>query len=62
MKAIVLVALLCSMASAWWDRGHLLTARVAQIILEKEDPDTYQQSVNILKKLKETDPQWTESE
>jgi hypothetical protein len=50
------------MASAWWDRGHLLTARVAQLILEKEDPNTLQQSLNILQTLKETDPQWTESE
>ena len=65
MKLLFLVGYLISIASAQmcsWDYGHLLTARIAQIILEKEDPKTLKSAQAILETLKITDPSWTESE
>jgi hypothetical protein len=29
MKSLLVVCMLLSLASAWWDHGHLLTARIA---------------------------------
>jgi len=40
--------MLLSVASAWWDHGHLLTARIAQNILEKQDPETMNSALTIL--------------
>lgn len=62
MKTLIVVGLLLSVVSAWWDHGHLLTARIAENILEKEDPETYNSVLQILSKLKETDPNWTVNE
>lgn len=50
------------MAAAWWDRGHLLTARIAQYVLEESDPNTYNAAISILQPLRDIDPEWTVSE
>lgn len=62
MNKLLIIGILLSAVNAWWDHGHLLTARIAQNILEKEDPETYDSILEILKKLKETDPDWTVNE
>jgi len=38
-KALIFIVLATSV-SAWWGKGHLLAARIAYDILEKESPDT----------------------
>ena len=62
MKSMLVISMLLSAASAWWDHGHLLTARVAEKILSKEDPTTYNNALAILHTLKETDPNFTINE
>merc|ERR1719453_653049 len=62
MKAIAIVSLLLSVATAWWDHGHLLTALIAEKILLEEDAGTHEQVINILETLKIADPKWTTSE
>lgn len=62
MKSIYLLLCLVGIANAWWDYGHLLTARIAQSILEKDDPKTLKAVLSILETLKITDPKWTQNE
>ena len=59
---LILILTCISVAACWWDYGHLLTARIAQSILEKEDPKTLKAVNQILETLKITDPKWTENE
>jgi len=50
-KALIFIVLATSV-SAWWGKGHLLAARIAYDILEKESPDTTLSTVQrILKPL-----------
>ncbi len=37
-KSLASLALLAATAHAWWDKGHLIAARVAYDILQEEDP------------------------
>jgi hypothetical protein len=37
-KSFASIVLLATQAQAWWDKGHLIVARVAYDILEAEDP------------------------
>ena len=66
MKSLLIISMLLSLTTAWWDKGHLLTARIAQLLLEEENGSVGQQKFNrtleILHKLKITDPAWTNSE
>jgi RNAse (barnase) inhibitor barstar len=48
--------------SAWWDNGHLLTARIAFDVLNEESPSTVNAVNKILAPLREVDPSWTTSE
>jgi hypothetical protein len=61
MKFFALAALLGT-SQAWWGPGHLLVARIAQDILEKESPATLEQVLSILKALKSNDPGYTKGE
>jgi len=61
MKFFALAALLGS-TQAWWGPGHLLVARIAQDILEKESPATFDKVLTILHALKINDPGYTEAE
>ena len=61
MKFFALAALLGS-TQAWWGPGHLLVARIAQDILEKESPATLDQVLSILAPLKTQDPGYTKWE
>lgn len=62
MKTLAIIALFLSLANAWWDHGHLLTALIAEKILLKEDSKTHDQALTILETLKIADPKWTTSE
>lgn len=37
-KSFLITAALAGAAQAWWDKGHLLVARIAYDILERENP------------------------
>jgi len=61
MKFFAFAALLGS-TQAWWGPGHLLVARIAQDIMEKEDPAAFEKVLTILHALKINDPGYTEGE
>ena len=48
--------------TAWWDNGHLLTARIAFDVLQVESPETIEEVNKILAPLRDSDPAWTTSE
>ena len=56
------IATVLGAVSAWWDNGHLLTARIAYDVLEKESPETIEAVNQILMPLRSSDPSWTTSE
>jgi len=58
----IITGALCSSVSAWWNQGHLLTARVAYDILEEKSPQTVKDVTNVLSYLKSSDPNWTVNE
>ena len=58
----VIIASSSAVIQAWWDKGHLLVARIAQDILEKESPETLQNIENLLGILKKSDPDLTKKE
>ena len=60
LKTTSIVAL--STVSAWSSAGHLLVARIAYDILEKESPSTVTKVESVLKILKDSQPSWTEKE
>ena len=60
--ATIVLSLLANSASAWWANGHLFTARIAQKMLEKQDPATFKKVNDILAPLKESDPKDTANE
>ena len=65
MKVIyltIVLSLIVNQANAWWATGHLLVARIAQTLLEKQDPDTFKKINDILAPLKESDPKDTSTE
>ena len=37
-KSFLITAALAGAAQAWWDKGHLIVARIAFDILQKENP------------------------
>jgi hypothetical protein len=37
-KSFLITAALAGAAQAWWDKGHLLVARIAYDILQRENP------------------------
>jgi hypothetical protein len=47
---------------AWWNNGHLITARVAYDLLQQSSPETIKDVEAILKVLKLSDPGWTVNE
>lgn len=49
-------------ASAWWDNGHLLVARIAQDILAAQNPTVLAQVEDILGVLAKSDPSYTQYE
>lgn len=61
MKFASLVLLVGS-ASAWWDNGHLITARIAEDILRAQNPEVLTKVESILAVLKKSDPSYTEFE
>lgn len=61
MKFAAIAALIGS-TQAWWGPGHLLVARIAQDILEKESPETLSNVLTILHELKVQDPGYTKGE
>ena len=56
------LSLLTNQANAWWGTGHLLVARIAQNLLEKQDPETLKKVNDILAPLKASDPKDTKDE
>jgi hypothetical protein len=62
MKYLTIIALLVSLTNAWYGTGHLLVARVAQNLLEKNDPTTFKKVLDILAILKRDDASWTKEE
>jgi len=62
MKFITILAIFVSATNAWWGTGHLLVARIAETLLEKNDPDTFKAVLEMLTELKKTHPAWTENE
>jgi hypothetical protein len=47
---------------AWFGKGHLLTARVANDLLEENSPETIRHIETILNVLKETNAEWVQKE
>ena len=58
----IIVGALCSTVSAWWNQGHLLTARVAHDILQENSPQTVNDVTQVLSYLKKSDAGWTVNE
>ena len=59
---LLTVSALVSSTSAWWGDGHMLVARIAQSILEKQNPASLKSTEAILSVLKKSDPSWTTAE
>ena len=57
-----LIIALLSSVTAWWDHGHLLTARIAYDVLQKDSPGTIDAVNNLLEPLREADPKLTKTE
>lgn len=51
-NSLVALSLLAAQAAAWWDKGHLIAARIAYDILESEDPAALQGANDMLAILK----------
>jgi hypothetical protein len=41
-RIIIGLIVLMKACSCWWDLGHMLVAKVAEVTLLKEDPDAYE--------------------
>lgn len=54
MRKSLVTSALINGASAWYGTGHLLTARVANDILEKESPQTIKDIEEVLAILKKS--------
>jgi hypothetical protein len=48
--------------NAWWGTGHLLVARIANNLLEKQSPSTLSNVESLLKVLELSDPTYTKDE
>ena len=59
MQKKICFALLTSQVQAWGSAGHLLVARIANDLLEKESPKTIENVTQILTVLKQDFPTWT---
>ena len=59
---LLTVSALVSSTSAWWGDGHMLVARIAQSILENQNPASLKSTEAILSVLKKSDPSWTTAE
>ena len=57
IEAILCLYTVC--IRAWYGSGHLLVARVAYEILQKENPETVDNVEKTLLILKKSDPDWT---
>jgi len=62
MNYIIIVAILLNMVRGWWGTGHLLVARIAQFQLEKKDPETLKEALDLLSELKRTGSAWADKE
>jgi hypothetical protein len=62
MKSFIAVSVLAGATQAWWDSGHLLTARRAYDLLEVENPAALNFANAALAPLKRHYPDITESE
>ena len=51
-----------NLVQAWSGIGHVLIARIANTLLEKESPSTIENVNSILSVLKKSDPGWTKKE
>ena len=60
-KSLVVLAL-TNTVSAWWNQGHLLTARTAFDVLKEQSPNTVTDVEKVLSYLKKSDPGWTVNE
>lgn len=49
-------------ASAWNSKGHVLVARIADLILEEKSPSTITHVEDKLSYLKKSNPDWTKKE
>lgn len=62
MRTNFVIASLIGVASAWWDQGHLMTARRAYDILQTENPEVLDVANRMLDNLKNTYPELTKGE
>jgi len=62
IKFAVATLTLSNSVKAFNGAGHLLVARIANTILEKESPDTIKQVESVLSILKKSFPTWTVKE
>ena len=58
----LLLLVLATTANAWWGKGHLLVARVAYDILQKDAPEIIANVDEVLAFLEKSDPSWTVKE
>lgn len=56
------LTVLSSKVNAWFGKGHLLVARIAQDVLKEDSPETITKVEGILQILKKSDPEWTKKE
>lgn len=59
---LITLAMLANSVNAWFGTGHLLVARIAYEILEKQSPSTLSNVENILAVFKKSDPKLTSKE
>lgn len=63
MKFVSIATLaLTTSVNAWWGKGHLLVARIANDLLKENSPDTLTQCESVLSILEQANPSWTKKE
>lgn len=62
MKSLLAFVVVVNSVSAWWDHGHLLTAKRAYDLLAEESPNILVTTASILAPLKQHYPDITATE
>ena len=61
-SAFIVAALIAAQASAFWGKGHLLVARIAESVLEDKNPSVLKQALDELSTLTHNHPDMIQHE
>ena len=54
--SLLAIVALTGRVSAWWDDGHIMTARIAYDILKESNPSVLSKAQNVLNVLTQSNP------